>query len=336
MTYQEYSGVVAGAGSIGRRHANNLVDLGVKVSLVDPDDEVRKSIENESDFDVYESLHYPLDQELIDFVVVAAPNRFHIDIAIEAAESDCHLFVEKPLSDSMSRINELENLVKQKNLVSLVGCNLRFQPEIKKMRELLNDNVIGNVIAARIEGGSYLPEWFPDTDYTKSYSAREDLGGGVILDYIHEINYARWFFGEFDTIMAMTGQRSKLEIETNDVAAILAESMDNVICEFHFDYIQRSYSRSCHIIGEDGTIRWSWPEERVNWYIANDRDWHSFERSRDWEINEMYVDEIRHFLECIKNHEETICPVDCGRRDLMFALAAQESASSGDRTFISY
>ena len=104
----------------------------------------------------------------------------------------------------------------------------------------------------------------PDKDYRTAYSASEDLGGGVVLNHIHEINYARWLLGEFRPVSAMLGQRSHLDVETNDVAAIITETADDAICEFHMDYVQRVYSRSCHVVGEEGTIRWSWGDATVS------------------------------------------------------------------------
>jgi hypothetical protein len=126
----------------------------------------------------------------------------------------------------------------------------------------------------------------------------------------------------------MAGQQSQLEIETNDVAGILAQTSEGTICEFHLDYVQREYSRSCHIIGEDGTIRWSWPDEQVEWYVAKEDTWYSFDRPDRWTVNDMYLEEIEHFLSCIQTHEETICPIGCGQSDLAVALAARESSKS--------
>lgn len=322
-------GLVAGGGSIGKRHARNLQNLGVEVAVTDPDPESREEVTAELGVSTFTDISAALDAVSPDFVVVCAPSRFHIDLATKAANAGCHLFIEKPLSHEMAGVANLTELVAEQNLVSLVGCNLRFQPEIRKIHELLQNDVIGPVVAARIEGGSYLPEWFPDSDYRESYSAREDLGGGVILDYIHEINYARWFFGEFETVSAMAGQRTQLDIETNDVAGIIAEGHDGTICEFHLDYIQREYSRSAHIIGEQGTIRWSWGDERVEWYVAPDDMRESFERPTDWETNDMYLEEMDHFLSCVQSGTSSICPVSCGQRDLAVALAARQSATSG-------
>jgi predicted dehydrogenase len=328
MTHADV-GLVVGGGSIGQRHTQNLQDLGVKVAVTDPSAAVRDEVASELNVPTFPELSGALETVEPDFVVVCAPNRHHVGIATEAARADCHVFIEKPLSHDMAGVSDLETVLSTRDLVSLVGCNLRFHPALKKIHHLLQDDVIGPVVAARIEGGSYLPEWFPDTDYRESYSAREELGGGVILDYIHEINYARWFFGEFDTISAMAGQRTHLEVETNDVAGILAETRQGVLCEFHLDYVQRSYSRSCHIIGEEGTIRWSFSDECVEWYLADSDEWYSFEQPEEYRLNDMYLEEMRHFLSCVRNHDETICPVDCGRKDLAVALTARKAANSG-------
>jgi|AntDeeMinimDraft_6_1070357.scaffolds.fasta_scaffold00497_5 predicted dehydrogenase len=328
MTATE-TGLVVGGGSIGQRHLHNLQQLGVEMAAVDPDFAVREKLAAEHGVRTFPDLADGLNSFDPDFVVICAPNRFHVELATEAVQADCHLLVEKPLSHNMSGIADLQTAISKQDVITLVGCNLRFHPEIRRIRELLQNNIIGSIVAARIEGGSYLPEWFPNSDYTESYSAREDLGGGVILDYIHEINYARWFLGEFETVSAVAGQRTQLDIQTNDVAGILAETADGIICEFHLDYIQRAYSRSNHIIGEEGTIRWSWSDEQVEWYVASEDEWYSFSRSDDWKLNDMYVEEIEHFLSCVDDHTETTCPVACGVHDLAVALAARRSATSG-------
>ena len=326
--------LVVGGGSIGQRHTQNLQQLGVDVAVVDPATEVRKELASDLGVTTFAEVSVGIDAENPDIVVVCTPNRFHVPNAIEAARAGCDLFIEKPLSHEMAGVAELETVVAEQELRSLVGCNLRFHPKIKKIRELLQDDVVGSIVAARIEGGSYLPEWFPESDYRQSYSAREDLGGGVILDYIHEINYARWFFGEFETVSAMAGQQSQLDIETNDIAGILARTSEGTICEFHLDYVQREYSRSCHIIGEEGTIRWSWPDEQVEWYVADEDTWYSFDRPDEWSTNEMYLDEMEHFLSCVRADEQTTCPISCGRNDLAVALAARQSATDGQHIYL--
>ncbi|MEY7849465.1 Gfo/Idh/MocA family protein [Natrarchaeobius sp. A-rgal3] len=323
------SGLVVGGGSIGRRHIRNLQQIGVEVAVLDRDPRVLDDVSSTFDVQTYSSYARVHSEQSPDFCLVATPNSSHVSVAMEAAEAGCHLFIEKPVSHKMNGVSELEALISERNLVSLVGCNFRFHPELKKVKELLEADAIGNVVAARIEGGSYLPQWVPKRDYRESYSAREDLGGGVILDYIHEINYARWFFGEFDTVSAIAGQRTHLDIETDDVASIQAITNSDITCQFHFDYVQRPYSRSCHIIGEQGTIRWSWSDESVQWYQVSDEEWRSYSRPDGWKVNDMYVKELKHFVTCVESGVETVCPVSSGRRDLAVALAARHSAQTG-------
>lgn len=327
--------VVVGVGSIGRRHIRNLRQVGIEdISVVDPNTTARDAVTAEFDLKGYTTIEEALTLDP-DIAVIATPTSYHVENAIAAAECSCHLLVEKPLSHKKEGIEALERLVNEKDLITLTGCNLRFHPSIRKIKELIENDAVGNVVAARIEGGSYLPDWFPNSNYRNKYSARQDLGGGVILDYIHEINYARWLFGEFETVSGMVGQRTHLDIETNDVASLQARTINETICELHLDYVQRPYSRSCHVIGEKGTIRWSW-EEGVEWYTATDETWNSFECASEWEPNDMYLDELKHLLACIEDNCPTTCPVDCGRHDLAVALAARESAMTGHHITLSH
>lgn len=329
MKYDDFSAIVAGGGSIGCRHAKNLRHLGVATAIAEPDVTARNTITDDLGIVTYESFSAAIQSESPDFVVVATPTQYHVDIALEAARSGCHLFIEKPISSETKGLSELDSIVSEKNLTSLVGCNLRFHPEVAKIHELVQTGVLGNVAAIRIEGGSYLPDWFQDSDYRESYSARSELGGGVLLDYIHEINYARWIFGEFNVVSAMADKKSELDIDTNDIVGVVAELADGTLCQIHLDYIQRSYSRSCHVIGESGTLHWSWSDEQVNWYVSEENKWNTFHRPDDWELNDMYLAEMKHFLDCLLDSRKTTCPVACGRRDLAVALAARKSSSSG-------
>lgn len=324
----EYGVLVVGCGSIGSRHARNLRSIGVDdVTVFDTDHRKAEALSEELDVAEAASMEEAWDAGP-DVTVVCVPNRYHVPVALEAAERDCHLFIEKPLSDSMDGVDELLEATERRDLRSMVGCNLRFHPAIRKMNELVSDGTVGRVIGARMEFGSYLPSWHPDEDYRESYSARADLGGGVILDHIHEIDYARWLLGEIAAVSAFTGHTSHLDIETEDTASVLVRFDSGAIGQLHLDYVQREYSRSCKIIGDDGTVHWEWDENVVTLRLP-DGECHSHEVDDGWELNDTYVDEMEHFLDCVSHGNETRCPVEEGRADLEVALAAKESAATG-------
>src|SRR5262249_50073259 len=146
----------------------------------------------------------------VDVAFITAPTRLHIPLALQAAEHGCHLFVEKPLADCLEGVERFLETVKERNLVTLVGCNLRFHPGLIQVKRLLEEGAIGRVIAARVEVGQYLPDWHPQEDYRQGYSARRELGGGVILDAIHEIDYVRWLLGEIVAVACFGGKLSRL------------------------------------------------------------------------------------------------------------------------------
>jgi predicted dehydrogenase len=239
------------------------------------------------------------------------------------------VFIEKPLSDRLEGVEQLLEAVRERNLVTLVGCNMRFHPGLMKVKDLLEEGAVGHVVAARVEAGQYLPDWHRLEDYRQGYSARRDLGGGVILDAIHELDYIRWMLGEVETVVCFAGKLSRLEIETEDTAAILLRFASSAIGEVHLDYVQRAYSRTCHIIGDEGTIRWDYATGEVRWYSAATQEWRAFANPLGWEPNQMYLDEMRHFLRCLAGEEGSTLDVFQGTRVLETALAARASAKMG-------
>ncbi len=335
MQFERDPFLVIGCGSIGKRHIKNLLALGVQ-DIIAFDIQAARMEEVKESFGitVLNSLEEGWEQKP-KIAVVAAPTSLHIPLALEAAERGCHLFIEKPLSHAMDGIDELVNVVKERNLITLVGCNMRFHPGIMQVKRLIEEGALGNVIAARVEVGLYLPDWHPWEDYRQMYSAQRDLGGGVILDAIHEIDYIRWMLGEVTEVACFSDKISNLEIETEDVAAILLRFDCGAIGEVHLDYVQRAYSRSCHIIGEEGTIHWDWCEGIVRWYSAKTKKWKIYENPPEWESNKMYIDEMEYFRACIHNKTTSFLDVEQAKQVLRIALAAKHSAFVKKTVFLS-
>ena len=321
--------LVAGCGSIGKRHIGNLRALGVsEVIAFDPRPDRRAEVTEKFGIKVIERLEdaWPLQPHA---AIIATPTAFHVAPALQAAEHNCHLFIEKPLSDSLDGIGRLLELVRQRKLITLVGCNTRFVPGFKKMKELVTAGAVGRVVALRAEAGQYLPDWHPWEDYRQGYSAQRRLGGGVILDAIHELDYVRDLLGEVESVSCLAAKLSHLEVDTEDVAAILLRHSAGAISEVHLDYVQRAKSRNCQVIGDQGTIRWDFAGGEVSCYRSDTKKWESYPAPPDWQLNQMYLDELQHFLDCVAGTERSICDVFEGERVLRIALAARQSAPTG-------
>lgn len=317
--------LVVGCGSIGKRHIKNLRDLGgVEILAYDPAAARREEVRTDLGIAAVDRLSAAWEHNP-SVCVVATPTALHLQLALEAADRGCHLFIEKPLSHSEEGLAQLLGRVRDRGLITLVGCNMRFHPGLAKIKQLLEENAVGRVIALRVDAGQYLPDWHPWEDYRQSYSARRDLGGGVILDAIHELDYVRWLAGEVVGAFCLAGKLSHLEIDTEDTAAMLLRFANGAMGEVHLDYVQRAYHRTCQVIGDEGTLHWDYAEGQVRWYSSRTKAWQVFANPPDWQPNQMYVDEMAHFLRCLARAETPALDVFDAARVLKIALAAKQS-----------
>jgi len=266
-------------------------------------------------------------------VIIATPTSLHGTLALESALHGCHLFVEKPLAHTSDGLERLASEVARRNLVSMVGCNMRFHPGPARVKAVLETGTIGRILFARVFGGSYLPEWRPWQDYRQSYSAQASLGGGCILDGIHEIDLACWYLGDVRSVIALAGQVSDLELtDVEDVASLILEHHDRRRSEVHLDYVQRVRLRGCVVAGTQGTVTWEWSEHRVRVYRAHERHWDSEPLVEGWDVNTMYVDEMEHFLAAVRLGKCTCNPIADAVKVTRVALAAKRA--SRERRFV--
>jgi len=284
--------VIVGLGSIGKRHRKNLLSLGHQVIECHRDDSLKKLLEKHKS----------------DGVFICNPTSLHLESAMMAAKGGYNIFLEKPISDKLERVDELLELVKKKRLVLQVGYNLRFQSGLKNIKNQLDKKAIGKVYSARIEVGSYLPDWRPGVDYKKNYSSRKDLGGGVLLDLSHEIDYAVWFFGQAKIVSAIVKYVPELGIETEALAELIVEFKSGVVASIHLDYLQKEYRRGCQIFGERGQFVWN--------YV------HGTEEAR----NETFMAEINNFINSIKGREKPLVTGKEAKHVLEIIVAAKKSA----------
>lgn len=321
--------LVVGGGSIGSRHLRNLHGAGVlELGVVEPDPERARQAAGPVAARIFGDLDAGLSWDS-DLVCIASPTHLHLTQSLEAARAGRALFVEKPLAANFDGVAELAREVEQRGLVSLVGCNMRFHPGPARVRALLDAGAIGRLLFARVHAGSWLPGWRPAQDYRKAYSAQAAQGGGCLLDLIHEIDLTRWFLGEITDVFCMAEHLSSLEIDTEDVVSMICRHEGGERSEIHLDYVQRSYERGCQIVGEDGTISWDYGAGAVRWYDAGAGKWTEYADPEGWQVNAMYVAEIEHLLQSVREGKQTVLPVGEGAKVLQVALAAKRSSSEG-------
>jgi predicted dehydrogenase len=320
--------LVVGCGSIGRRHLANLQTLGVRdIIAFDIVEERRHEVAQKFHVSVYKDYEEALAQGAR-ATLICSPTRLHLEQSLRAAELGCHLFIEKPIATSLEGLDQLTELVQANHIKTLVGCNFRFHPGLQQVKSLLAAGKVGNIVSARAQFGQYLPNWHPWEDYRQGYSARRDLGGGVLLDRIHELDYVRWLLGDVSSVAALIGKLSHLEIDTEDTVDLLLRFAGGYFGTVHVDYVRRTYDCSFEVVGDQGTIQWSFQDHRVRWFTAADNCWHSLEWQK-YEANTMYLDQFRHFFRLLEGEEPSVADVNEGARVLEIALAARQAADEG-------
>ena len=249
--------LVAGSGSIGKRHIYHLSKLveNPTFTLIRHSglhDTYSKNINSTVISSIKELNASP------DLFVIASPSACHLEHIKAGLELCIPMYVEKPLVASKEQISSLTKAIQRTpNMpITQFGCNLRFLPSLCLLKKLLSEGKIGRVVRASFEAGQWLPDWRPGTDYKSSYSAHPYLGGGVCLDLMHEIDMALWLLGPMRVLGSYSATAKSLDISSESVSCSLLKTEDNAAVQISLDYVARVPLRRYTIVGEAGTLIW--------------------------------------------------------------------------------
>jgi predicted dehydrogenase len=320
--------LIAGFGSIGRRHFRNLLTLGERDILIYHTHQSTLSEDELTGFPVESDLRVALAYEP-DAVIISNPTALHLDVAIPAAQCGCHLLIEKPLSHSLVRLDELEQAIQHNHSRVLIGYQFRFHPGLQQVKIYLDEGAIGRPISAHAHWGEYLPDWHPWEDYKQGYAARPELGGGVVLTISHPLDYLRWLLGEVESLTAFTS-RVGLNLPVEDTAEITLSYFSGALGSIHLDFVQRPPSHWMQIIGTLGSLRWDNADGVVHLTRVGDQDkavpLQEFYPPDGFERNWMFLDELRHFREVVSGQAEPVCTLQDGIQSLRLSLSALASS----------
>ena len=335
--------LIAGLGSIGRRHMRNLIALGEKDIVLFrtrkatmPDDEL-------AGFPVETDFHEALKKHKPDAVIVGNPTSMHLDIAIPAAEAGCAILLEKPISNSIERLDQFESAVKKSGSKVLVAFQFRFHPGLIRAKQLISDGEIGRIISAHVHFGEYLPAWHPWEDYRQGYAARADMGGGVVLTQCHSLDYLPWLVGKVRSAWGFTGKLSYLEVDVEDTAEIGLRFESGALGNLHLDFNQQPPAHRFEIIGTKGTIKWDLSDGATRIYRASAEslsistgreikaggEWESYPLPENWERNVMFLEQMKHFVAVVRGEAEPACTLEDGVRVMKLISAVHESQRTG-------
>ena len=305
--------LIVGLGSIARKHISALRALEPELEIT----ALRSSAGYEEVEGIKSILKLPEPSSLqsYDFAIISNPTSLHAATIENLLESGLPLFIEKPLFDSLQH-DELVERVVEKGTLTYIGCNLRFVDSLGFLKAYLSRHKERRINEVNSYCGSYMPEWRKGADYRKGYSARRELGGGVHLDLIHELDYICWLFGFPESSRGIWRNVSSLGIESYDYAnyQLLYPGFTASVV---LNYYRRVYKRTLEIVFEDDT----WTLDFKTNKITDGKGEVVYEGKTG--IPESYLRQMEYFLSHLKKNEKSENDISNAYQTLGIALKGE-------------
>lgn len=333
-----------GLGSIGQRHLRNLLSIqpDVKISAV----RVKRTVpllSNENSvvlggsvtgsYDIEEFTDYgkALDNKP-DIVFVTNPNSMHVETAKKALNAGAYVFMEKPVSHNMDGVDELISIEKKIGGARVfVGYQNRFHPLFCRLKKMLSDDIIGDVMNAKLVNGEYMPGWHPYEDYRTSYAGKRDMGGGVLVAQIHDFDMTYGLFGMPNSVYAVGGNLSSLDIDVEDSVISLfsyKKESKNIPVSVSLDYLRWPLERTLSIVGEKGCIDCDLVSNTLS--VSNREKGEVItEALPSFNRNDMFLEEMNRFLDFVEKGKKPDVSLIDGVSSLRMATSARDSMELG-------
>lgn len=325
--------LIVGLGSMGKRRIRNLQYLKAgEIIGFDLQENRRKEVEEKYGIPTFKKFGDAVSEDPDAFIISTPPDK-HVEYALMAAENDKHFFMEASvLADGM---DELIALCKNKSIVAAPSCTMRFHPSVKKIKELIDNEVVGEILAFTYHSGQYLPDWHPWEDYRSFYVSKKETGAcREIVPF--ELTWLTWVLGDIDAISCFKGKLTELDIEIDDAYQIIMKFKNGILGHMLIDVISRVPYRVCKLISEGGLVVWDWGGG-VKVYTAKDKNWKEYPEEKGTTVKgyadkikeEPYIDEMNHFIRAIKGEIDYPYTLEEDKKMLNILYTAEKSSEKG-------
>lgn len=314
--------LIVGVGSIGTRHLRNLLVLGYRdIALCDPSEEKLRAASRLGNVKAYSNVHRALKVEKPNIVFVCTPTRTHVPTASLALDANAHVFIEKPLSHTVKGIDGLIRKAKEKKRVVMVACNFRFHPGFQRLERVLRQKTFGAPLLARVAVGYYLPTARKGVSHKNTYAAGRK-GGGVVLDSgAHVVDYLAALFGKIQSGTATKSLLHTIGIQSEEAAVLMFQHKSGIVSSAALDYVSRKPIHRIEVVTDKGILTLDLKKDRLTFEDGKTR---RTVYKGGGDSNSMFLQEVRHFLKCVKDKKIPRQDIAQGRDTLRVLLAASQ------------
>ena len=285
---------VIGFGNVALRHRKNLKILFPDVEVFGMSASGRTLTET---VDAVDRIFTNIGDLILaqpDIVIVASPSTFHAQHVVELIKNNIAVLVEKPLAATTGQCKSIIEAAAGRGSMVAIGYCLRYLSSASRMKDLIEERAIGEIYNTFATVGQYLPSWRTDVDYKRTVTARKELGGGVLLELSHELDYLFWLLGELSFQHAILRGSSELDIDVEQIADIVCHSEVGGVCNIHMDFLQKHAHRQCSFVGSKGRLDWNLIENSIT--LSNENGVSVVFCEPDWDRNNMYLELLLDFL----------------------------------------
>lgn len=249
---------IIGFGSIAGKHIQTVSKLVPNIKF-----EILTS-QNVDNFDANQNLGFHssintlLDSEPDVIAVTSPSSQRHIHMH-RLVNLRVPILFEKPISSTFAQAENIKKNFDKHCRKPVVAYNLRFTRAICFLKDFIASGNIGKIFNVQCVVGQNLNHWRPGRNVDGTVSARRNLGGGVLRELSHELDYLTYLFGPPSVASGVLGKQKFGRFDVEDTAMLVMEfrpSHNRILCSLNMDFIREDALRFCHIIGEKSTLKW--------------------------------------------------------------------------------
>ena len=241
-----------------------------------------------------------------DFCILCNPSSYRIKILKKLIQGRINILIEKPISNSTKNIHEIQKLAKNKKVKILVGYNLRYLDSLIYLRNFVKSKKIGEFLGARCEVGQNIRYWRSKKDYKNSVSTSKKLGGGVLLELSHEIDYVNWIFGPIKWVQAKLVKNEFLNLNVEDTAHLLFgvdHNKNEKLISINMDFVREDKTRTCYVIGRKNSVFWDGNKNIVSKFNKKENKWDVIYKGK-LDIPSTYLYQINQMIKLLNGKSE--------------------------------